>query len=342
LKHYIVVASPKLKSEISTWFEEVGCKNYVLVDADLEPSSVWAQDPFIALQDASGGSHLYLDPKFAKISRWWRMAKKISRLSGIDVSTMPYSLHGGNILGGAEVTLVGEDTIARIATAAPTFTRLKIITDLEEFFGTEVVAIGGARSDFRKSQLHRYVVGFGSQPVFHVDMFITRTGVKGSTGKEIVFLGRPVLTRQLLNRWSEIGALDHGLYDSLFEESECQLQDFFEVRYLPLLLTSGCLDSGRNRRGYILSFNNCLVDWEGNGSRRALLPNFSQDSFLYGTDRSVRMVLEKAAHYAWEQLGFKVKASDGLEDLAYENGGLHCMVKVVKRVDLVLEGVDRL
>jgi hypothetical protein len=48
-------------------------------------------------------------------------------------------------------------------------------------------------------------------------------------------------------------------------------------------------------------------------------------------DQSAREQLQAAAETVWRQLGFEVARMDGLEDLAYGLGSVHCITKVLSR-----------
>lgn len=49
------------------------------------------------------------------------------------------------------------------------------------------------------------------------------------------------------------------------------------------------------------------------------------------TDEDSNPLLEQAAAWEWGNLGFEVQFMDGLEDLAYGSGSVHCITKTVRR-----------
>jgi hypothetical protein len=160
-------------------------------------------------------------------------------------------------------------------------------------------------------------------------MYVTPTGVNGPSGREIVFLGRPAKAREVVGRWSEIDDLDGQRYDAFFEETAEQLQGHFEVRTLPIWM-NWVGDRGRDGH-YVLSWNNCLVQNNGN-DKRVLLPYFAdpKDARGYG-DPGLRRDLQQAARAEWEGIGFRVTEMDGLEDLATGLGSVHCITKTLAR-----------
>ena len=61
------------------------------------------------------------------------------------------------------------------------------------------------------------------------------------------------------------------------------------------------------------------------------MSTYSQDSVAFKTDSSLRMDLEQASKQIWEGIGFNVHLMDGMEDLAYGDGSIHCITKTIKR-----------
>jgi hypothetical protein len=64
-----------------------------------------------------------------------------------------------------------------------------------------------------------------------------------------------------------------------------------------------------------------------------LLPNYADpdDCKRYGLDFGLRLDLQNAAIKEWRDLKFDVQLMDGLEDLAWGQGAVHCMSKVLER-----------
>jgi hypothetical protein len=164
-------------------------------------------------------------------------------------------------------------------------------------------------------------------------MYVTPTGVVGSSGKPIVFLGRPRKAKEITGHFSNVRRLDNDRYDRFFDETAEQLAQRFEVRTLPLWITFGDLrDPELERKFYNLTWNNALVEHTST-TRRVLLPSYSGDAKEFGVDRAVRRDLEQAAEAEWKRIGFEVTFMDGLEDLAYGDGSVHCMTKTLRRME---------
>ena len=202
-------------------------------------------------------------------------------------------------------------------------------------FRTQVVTLGEQIDTQHKPLFDRGILtGYGLQPIFHIDMYVTRTGVEDPTsGKEIVFLGRPAFAKTVTNHFSDFPEFDSDIYDKFFTRTEEQLKEHFEVRHLPLWFTYGNLRDPKKRlKFYNLTWNNALVENDGK-TRRVVLPSYTdpEDARIFGVDLAVRKDLQQAAAEAWQNLGFEVRFTDSMEDLAWGDGAVHCMTKTLGR-----------
>jgi hypothetical protein len=119
--------------------------------------------------------------------------------------------------------------------------------------------------------------------------------------------------------------------DRFFDETEEQLSEHFEVRHLPLFLTYGNpRKSSYGDTYYWLTFNNAVLE-NSEAGKNVIMPTYSQDSGEYGTDAKLRQELEQAAEDVWKSIGYEVHRMDGLEDLAYGLGSIHCITKTLRR-----------
>ena len=83
---------------------------------------------------------------------------------------------------------------------------------------------------------------------------------------------------------------------------------------------------------YNLTWNNAIVQ-NGGPVKKVLLPNYTdeEDARIFGVDREVRCRLQRFVVEQWQSLGFDVSLTNGIEDLAWGDGVVHCMTKVLKR-----------
>lgn len=329
---YLVLCDPANKDEILAIAMDAGLKAEHITFA-FSPRfdyTIWAQDAYVALNDSSGGKILLEGVSFP---RGDDMTIADDVAAQADVSALQSYLYfqGGNVLGGSELTLVGMDYVQHNVSRYDLETEEKVLESYARSLGTEILPLGGELYEHYEWYDRGILSGHGHQPIFHIDMYVTPTGVKGTSGKEIVFLGRPEAARKVVGRYSDVGELDDGKYNSLFDQTEQQLATRFEVRYLPLWITKSRLAQPKfKERYYNLTFNNCIV--QSNAAvKRVLLPMYSEDSALFGTDKALREALEQAAVAEWKAIGYEVKIMDGLEELAYGSGSVHCITKTLAR-----------
>ncbi len=329
---YTVVCRPENAEEILNWFTIVSDVTVNIVLSTRFDYSIWGQDAYVAVSDDKGTSILAEGVCFTRYEEMV-IADEVAAQTKTAALQSHLYFQGGNVLGGPTKTLIGADYIWRNTTRVGLETEKKVMQSFKNLFGTDIVALGGANSyDENLGQLN-VLSGYGLQPIFHIDMYVTPTGVIGDEGKEVVLLGRPKCTHKVTGRWTEVGDVNGQTYDKCFQETTEQLEPYFDVKPLPLLLTNGGL--GRwEERYYNLTFNNVVIEnYEENGVpiRRVLMPTYSEDSSQFRTDAGIRRDLEQAAESTWKGLKFEVHKMDGLEDLAYSDGSVHCMTKALRR-----------
>lgn len=329
---FVVLCDPDNVAEIVSVAQLAGVAKERLTFA-LSPNfdfSIWAQDAYVALNDVNGNSILLEGVAFVRYDDM-TVADDVSAQT--DVSHLQSYLYfqGGNVLGSSTHTLIGMDYIQHNVGRFELETLEKVVASFSLELGAEVIPLGGELFEHYDWYERQILSGHGYQPIFHIDMYVTPTGVVGQSGKEIVFLGRPEEAKRIVGKYSDVSELNSSLYNSLFDKTEEQLRQIFEVRYLPLWLTKGRLNQPSfEERYYNLTFNNCIVQ-NHSSKKSVLLPFYSQDAGDFGTDRSVREALELAAKQSWEALGFEVAFMDGIEELAYGSGAVHCITKTLSR-----------
>lgn len=333
---YVIVHSPDQRRSIDESFgaARIPLDRAALVSSPVFHYSIWAQDAYVALRDAAGTSILCEGVLFLRGDDM-TIADDVAIQT--DVAAIPSHLYfqGGNVLGGRDVTLMGLDYIARNVSRFGLESVADVIGAFERLWGTKVLPLGGDVADYNSRWWQEGILsGTGFQPIFHIDMYVTPTGVPGRDGKPIVFLGSPACARDVVGRWNDAEVDEGDIYDGFFAETERQLSAYFDVRKLPLwLVRSNLGQPDWETRYYVLTWNNAIVQNDGS-TRRVILPYYAdpQDCALYGVDRGVRERLQCAAEGAWHRIGFEVSHMDGLEDLAYGSGSVHCITKTLRRM----------
>lgn len=328
---YVVVGGGYQRTTVESWLTRAGVplSQLTFIESPFD-FTIWAQDAYVALADQSDNVVLCEGVAFLRGDDM-TIADDIAAQSNIAAVPSYLYFQGGNVLGGEALTLLGYDYVARNIGRFGLRTVADVLARFEGIFGTPVLALGGEKSADQRWLRQGILSGRGLQPIFHIDMYVTPTGVMGEDGKEIVFLGRPRKAYEVTGRRSDVPWLNDLRYDEFFDETACQLAAKFDVRTLPLWLTYGTLQGVPGEaRYYNLTWNNAIVENDGE-TRRVLLPSYSEDAEEYGVDGGVRRELEAAAEAAWKAIGFEVQFMDGLEDLAFAAGSIHCMTKTLRR-----------
>jgi hypothetical protein len=329
--NYIVVCDPRHGPELTAIAERTGVtsKRLTLVSSPRFNYSIWAQDAYVALNDARGGMILCEGVSFPR-GEDMTIADDVAAQADVSVLQSYLYFQGGNVLSCGDTTLVGADYVDRNVARYDIPDEAASRDAFGAQFGSKIASLGGEASGAYDWYEREILSGYGLQPIFHIDMYVTPTGEKNAQGQEIVLLGRPSAAKDVIGHYSDQPELDNDGYDAFFDETERQLSTSYEVRRLPLWITRGTLGYDTDPRYYNLTWNNCVVQNAGS-EKRVLLPAYSPDADAYGVDRRARVALEAAARETWEKLGFEVFWTDGVEDLAFGSGAIHCITKTLRR-----------
>ena len=329
--NYIVLCDPRQNDAIFKTAESAGLSrsNIRIISSPRFNYSIWAQDAYVALNDSSGTQILCEGISFPR-GEDMTIADDVAAQSDISVLQSYLYFQGGNVLCTGNRTYVGMDYVMRNVLRYGIGTLDESIAQFAKLFGTDVVPLGGANSGKREWYKKDILSGYGAQPIFHIDMYVTPTGVQGTSGKEIVFLGRPRKAKQITGKYSDVSELNNATYDGFFQETATQLEKHCEVRELPLWITHGNLGYPIAKRYYNLTWNNSILQSSGS-TKRVLLPCYSPDALGYNVDKKLREDLEAAVKSEWESIGYTVDWMDGIEDLAFGSGAVHCITKTLKR-----------
>ncbi len=338
-RRYTIVCHPDNRAQIEGWLSAL---NNVDVDFALSPRfnySIWAQDAYVGIMENTGKSILAEGISFPRYEDM-TIADDVAYQTSTAVFQSYMYFQGGNVLGGPTETFIGKDYIWRNTNRAGLETEADVISAFEKIFGTKIRVLGGRQSADYNWLDAGILSGYGQQPLFHIDMYVTPTGVLGPSGKEIVFLGRPSKAHEVVGLYSELPQFDNSQIDDFFNETEQQLSSTYEVRHLPLLLTYGDLNGNASRKDfYYLTFNNVVIEsYDDNGTsvQNVIMTTYSQDSSVFTTDKGIREDLENAAEQEWKNAGFTVHRMDGMEELAYGLGSIHCITKALSRSSNIL------
>ncbi|WP_187430956.1 hypothetical protein ROLI_033460 [Roseobacter fucihabitans] len=333
-REYTIVCHPDTRPAVETWSDLASGIHLNIVEMSKFNFTIWAQDAYVGLRGSSGQQILAEGILFPRQDDM-AVADEIATQTNISALQSYLYFQGGNILGGSDLTLVGMDYMIRNLGRFGLKTVQDIAGRYASLFGTDILFLGGADSgDFNWYQ-DRKLTGYGTQPIFHIDMYVTRTGVTGNDGKEIVFLGRPKFAKDIVGTRPEQGGVDIDRYDSFFEQTEQQLNRHFEVRHLPLFMVHGNVN-GEGYRAmnefYNLTFNNVVIE-NFDGTKNVVLSTYADDveAARFGVDPQVRRDLEQAAQDEWKRIGYTVHRTDSHEILSHAMSSIHCITKTVRR-----------
>ncbi|HUG86045.1 MAG TPA: hypothetical protein VMM13_15890 [Euzebya sp.] len=282
--------------------------------------SVWAQDPFLAVDGGPAGPIL-LQPSSFQRRGDDGIAAVLHRKQGLRLHRTAASFEGGNILVGDEFVLVGRDGTRRIEELSGDRRVVVVGTDLPVPPETMRPVAGG---DGRVELVH--AGASPSQPLGHIDMFVSLAG-RGDSGRYRLLVGSPDMADEILGRPplpDALGPLFDDVADRLAAEG-------FEVIRNPLPLTYG---DGRRaidgvphdvRIWYFASANNCLVQIDPMEGNHVWLPTYGHRGWqeLAATDQANRQI--------WEGLGFTVHPLGSFHAFAQRHGALRCIVKTLQR-----------
>lgn len=292
--------------------------------------TIWAQDAYVSLSTAQQETILCEGVCFTR-GEDMSIADDVAAQSECRALQSYLFFQGGNVLGTRDFALIGTDYVKRNVGRAQLETEEKVLDRFGQLFGKPIISLGRAEPIPREHRFDRDGIACLSglyQPLFHIDMYVTPTGVIGPSGKEVCMVGRPGKARAILGEGA--GPLD---YDFYFEQVETQLRDRFETVQLPLYPTARVVRA--EKRHYHLTYNNALLENyvdEGGATRRVVyMPTFAEDADFFQVPVAPREALDAAAEAIWRSVGFEVRKMDGLEDLATGWGCLHCITKALRR-----------
>lgn len=158
-----------------------------------------------------------------------------------------------------------------------------------------------------------------SQPMFHIDMFVTLAG-RNSSGQPIILVGDPKMASTILGEPVEKHAMEH-IYNDIAKNLANQ---GFEVIRNPLPLIYQDNPKEKIRSWYFATANNALVEIS-DANKEVWFPTYGYGpwSNLVATDQANKKI--------WEDLGFKVNMLGDFHPFAYNLGAAHCITKFIKR-----------
>lgn len=321
-----------------------GTTTNIVVAPDFLNFTVWAEDPYVVVEDtdpASAATYLVEPFTFTRAGDAL-IAERVAQAGPLQSTQSPLYFQGGNVLIGDDFVLLGIDYLYNTLETFRTSGAVSIPAGAEPFdFITGLFrrTFGGEREMFfpgtrltvpqqqqaaiqvdgRPWTEVRYMGTGDRQPIFHIDMFLSLAG-RADNGRYRVLVGSPGEADRILGRPTSAYAM-HEVFDDIASRLTAE---GFEVIRNPLPITYVDYPEERVREWYFATSNNCLVEIDGE-SRQVWLPTYGHGPWeeLAATDDANRQV--------WEQLGFEVNLLGDFNLFTQNLGAVHCIKKYLQR-----------
>lgn len=321
-----------------------GATTNIVVSPDFLNFTVWAEDPYVAVQDtdSSGGETFLVEPFTFTRAGDALIAERVAQASPFQSTQSPLYFQGGNVLIGDDFVLLGIDYLYNTLETFRTSGAVSVPAGADPFefitglfsrtFGDDrQLFFPGTRLPVPQQQQEEIQVGgqrwtevryLGTgerQPIFHIDMFLSLAG-RAPNGKYRVLVGSPGEADRLLGREPSAFAM-HEIFDDIASRLSTE---GFEVIRNPLPLTYVDYPDERVREWYFATSNNCLVEIDGDSSR-VWLPTYGHGPW------EELSVTDDANRRTWEQMGFEVHLLGDFNVFTQNLGAVHCIKKYLRR-----------
>lgn len=341
-----IFVHPRVEADLRRVVERTreGATTNLVVSPDFLNFTVWAEDPYVVIQDtdpASTATYL-VEPMTFNRSGDALIAERIAQASPFQSTQSPLYFQGGNVLIGDDFVMLGIDYLYNTLETFRTTGAVSIPAGVEPFdfvtglfdrtFGEErEMVFPGTRLSVPQQQEVpirvngqpwtevRYMGTGDRQPIFHIDMFLSLAG-RAADGRYRVLVGSPGEADRLLGRSPSLYAM-HEVFDDIASRLAAE---GFDVLRNPLPITYVDYPTERVREWYFATSNNCLVEIDGD-SRQVWLPTYGHGPWedLGATDDANRQI--------WEELGFEVHLLGDFNVFTQNLGAVHCIKKYLQR-----------
>ena len=343
----VILTNESAETECRQWIDDLGLSARTTIGAapDTIGFSIWAEDAYCIANDATDGEKFFLESVAFTRYDDEHIADEVVNFTNLDLSMVNLYFQGGNVLIGDDFWMIGldypnnsfrlgyitqnagesrMDAIRRAygtamdhdRTLHPIGSRLSVPSE------TRVpVNFGGEEWN---SVVYRGNMEGTTQPLFHIDMFITPLG-RSENGKPLLMLADPSMAAEILAGVDYIEYAKQFSMVPVFNDIERQLVDLgFDVVRNPLPSAFAPIESVKELRWYFATANNALVQIDGD-EKDIWLPQYGFAPFpeLSATDDRTVEILEN--------LGFRTHRLGNFHPFAYGLGAVHCITKYLHR-----------
>jgi hypothetical protein len=338
----VALVQNSAKPTIDSWLASGGRTATSIVDTfeDTLNISIWAEDGYVVVLDKGSGSTYFVEPYSFPRYGDGLVANFVTNFTDIRDTQAPLYFQGGNVLVGDDFFLIGADYPAHsldyigrvlqppvgVTPEAFVETMYRDYLDRERnliYVGsglpvpaeqTRPITVNGKR--WTETICSGNAKGT-TQPLFHIDMFITLIG--RSNQKYKLLVGDPKMAFDVLGQTTPEHAMS-PIFDDIAESLHGK---GFEVVRNPLPLAYMDDSRGKNRSWYFATSNNALV--QNSPTKEVWLPTYG-----YG-DWTELAKTDDANKKIWADLGFVVHQLPDFHPFAENLGAVHCIKKYLAR-----------
>ena len=343
---FIILTNQSAEQSCKSWIEslEMDDRATIVIAPDELKFSIWAEDAYCMAVDQATSETFFIESvAFDRYDDEY-VADEVSNATNLKLSLADVYFQGGNVLIGDDYWLLGMDYPAKsfeygFITQGPSESKLdatrrvygKLMDKHRVLFpiGTHLAVPQEAKipQQIEGETWHHHVFrgnGSGtSQPLFHIDMFITLLGRK--SGKPLVMVGDPSMATKTLGDLDFVKFAEQFSMQSVFDNIADRLSqlDFTVIRN-PLPPAYFVDHANKEIKWYFATPNNALVQVLNN-EKQIWLPQYGFGAFaeLAATDKQTKDILENE--------GFTVHALSDFHPFAAGLGAVHCITKYIGR-----------
>ena len=300
--------------------------------------TVWAEDAYCVCRDQADSETYFVEPASFTRAQDAFIADRIAPATDLEATQVQLYFQGGNMLIGDDFWFIGADypshsldlgfivpqpgestaqAVARGYGSALDRARRLIVIGSRLPVPAELrrpITIEGERWD---EVLHFGNANGTLQPLFHIDMFISLAGPRG-TRPYTVLVGDPQLAADTLGE-----PLPDGAMAEVFDDIARGLEELgFNVIRTPLPMAYDDDDAERTRYWYFATGNNVLTQDQ---PQKVWIPSYGHGPWakLAATDEAHRQI--------WDGLGYEVVMLPDFHPFAANLGAAHCIKKYLAR-----------
>lgn len=343
----VILTHQKSLAACQEWVNALGASTRTKIGAapDNLNFSIWAEDAYcIALDQTDNETYFIESAAFDRYDDEY-IADEVAKFTDLEISLANVYFQGGNVLIGDDYWLIGLDYpnnsfkldfIKQEGAESKLEATRRVYGKLMDH-GRTLYPIGthlpvpkeAAIPQQINGTLWNHIVYRGNragttQPLFHIDMFITLLG-KSASGNNLVMVADPSMARQTLGELDFVVFASQFSMQAVFDDIAKRLQDIgFEVIRNPLPPAYAVNLQKKEISWYFATANNALVQVTPT-SKDIWVPQYGFGDFseLAATDMQTRRILEAQ--------GFTVHALGDFHPFALGLGAVHCIKKYIAR-----------